>query len=256
MNRPSGFLAIIVTASIAPATASSQGASITFALVNPGADFVAPRSTVTIEVRATYDTPLVAAKFVVSAAGEPAASPTARSADPVTPAGLTFLSTTRQAPFESGLPYDLKVAPATEVLLDLDFAEEPGGPFDGIAPGSDVLIETLDVEVSGTGILTLSVGEVSAAHTDGAPGGQLFDTAGVDSQAAEVTIELAMPGDLDLNGTVNLQDFATFALCYGGRDVEDPPPGCSTTDFLRSDLDGSGRVNLLDFATFALYYGQ
>ena len=255
MNRPSGYFVGPLMAWVAPAATATRAASITFVLVNPGPDFVAPHSTVTIEVRATYDTPLVAATFAVSASGEPAAVLTARSADPVTPAGLTYISTTSQTPFEPGLPHDLKASAAIEVLLDLDFDQDPGGPFDGMAPGSDVLIETLDVEVSGTGILTLAIGQVSAAHTESAPGGQLFDSAMVDPQAAEVTIELAKPGDIDLNGHVTLRDFATFALCYGSCEPDDPPPGCSTTEFSYSDLNGDGCVSLGDFAIFALYYG-
>ena len=212
-------------------------------------------STVTIELRATYDTPLVAAKLVLSASGEPDAVLSARSADPVTPAGLTFISTTSQEPFVSGLPHDLKAAPTTEVLLDLDFDAQPGGPTDGMAPGADLLLETLEVVVSGTGLLTLSLGEVSAAHTDSAPGGQLFDNATVDPQAAAVTIRLPTPGDIDLDGSVDLADFATFALCFGGCDATNPPPGCSPAEFLGSDLDGDGCVDLADFATFAFHYG-
>ena len=256
MKRPIRFLTAIVVVSIALGATVSRAASITFSLTNPGPDFVASGSAVTIELRATYDTPLVAAQLVLSATGEPAAILSARSADPVTPAGLTFISTTSQAPFVSGLPHDLKAAPTTEVLLDLDFDAAPGGPTDGIAPGADLLIETLEVVVSGTGLLTLSIGEVSAAHTDGTPGGQLFDSATVDPQAAAVTIRLPTPGDIDLNGCVDLRDFATFALCFGACDATNPPPGCSTAEFLSSDLDDDGCVDLVDFATFALHYGS
>jgi hypothetical protein len=57
--------------------------------------------------------------------------------------------------------------------------------------------------------------------------------------------------DLDGDGHVDLSDFATFAICFGGAGVITPPPGCSQRDFSWSDLDGDGDVDLADFATFA-----
>jgi hypothetical protein len=61
-------------------------------------------------------------------------------------------------------------------------------------------------------------------------------------------------GDLDRNGgPVDLNDFATFATCYG---LAAPLlPGCDAAAFECSDLDGNGLVNLGDFATFATWYG-
>lgn len=49
--------------------------------------------------------------------------------------------------------------------------------------------------------------------------------------------------DIDLNGIVNLVDFALFASDYG-----------STAQ--RSDFDWNGIVNLVDFALFAAHYGH
>jgi outer membrane protein assembly factor BamB len=64
------------------------------------------------------------------------------------------------------------------------------------------------------------------------------------------------PGDIDLNGSVDLADFATFAVCYGGCSTAGPPAGCTPAELERSDLDGDGCVDLQDFATFAANFGQ
>jgi len=60
-------------------------------------------------------------------------------------------------------------------------------------------------------------------------------------------------GDIDINGQVDLVDFATFAICYtnGGTYA---PPGCSDQEFALSDLDNDGDTDLVDFATFAVNY--
>jgi len=64
----------------------------------------------------------------------------------------------------------------------------------------------------------------------------------------------SLPGDLDYDGDVDLVDFATFAMCYGGATVTTPPPGCATEQFDDSDLDDDTDVDLTDFATFAMNF--
>jgi len=61
-------------------------------------------------------------------------------------------------------------------------------------------------------------------------------------------------GDYDGDGDVDLNDFATFALCYRGPSVTTPPHGCSEQEFSCSDFDGDGDADLADFATFALRF--
>jgi hypothetical protein len=61
-------------------------------------------------------------------------------------------------------------------------------------------------------------------------------------------------GDIDgSGGVVDLNDFATFAICFG---TSAPAGDCNEQAFVCSDLDASGLVDLNDFATFALLYGQ
>jgi len=194
--------------------------SITFSLTNPGAGTIPTGSVLTLDVRATFDAPLVVAEFMVAASGDATATLTGRSANPAAPVGLSYISQTSQSPFENGLPHDLTATPIKEVLLDLDFDGQPGGSTDGLPTGSDVLIETLDITVSGTGTLTVSITNPLAAHTQGAPNGQLFDTITIDPLAQSVVIQVepvgpCVCGDIDGSGAlVDLTGFATFAVLF------------------------------------------
>lgn len=62
-------------------------------------------------------------------------------------------------------------------------------------------------------------------------------------------------GDIDLNGAVDLADFATFAVCYGLTLPVPPGGNCSPREAVASDLDGNGQIDLSDFATFAVNFG-
>jgi hypothetical protein len=61
-----------------------------------------------------------------------------------------------------------------------------------------------------------------------------------------------VPGDLDHDGDVDLNDFGTFANCFGL--FAPSPPACSAGDLFGSDLNGDGNVDLDDFALFALNF--
>ena len=62
-----------------------------------------------------------------------------------------------------------------------------------------------------------------------------------------------MPGDIDGDGDVDLDDFALFIGCMAGP--ENPNPGCDPQHFERSDLDGDGDVDLADCAEFQAVFG-
>ncbi len=65
------------------------------------------------------------------------------------------------------------------------------------------------------------------------------------------TIIIAALSDLNLDGNVDLNDFAEFATCFNG--AENPPAaGCTVP----ADLDGDGDVDLNDFAMFAGAYSN
>ena len=60
-------------------------------------------------------------------------------------------------------------------------------------------------------------------------------------------------GDIDGDGQpVDLDDFATFALCFGSAQ---PGPMCDVTARGCCDLNGDQTIDLDDFATFAVLYG-
>ena len=77
-----------------------------------------------------------------------------------------------------------------------------------------------------------------------------------DSDGDEIgdACEVCLCGDIDQSGgQVDLNDFASFALCFG---LSGPnPPGCDAQAFECSDMDANGGIDLNDFATFALTFG-
>ena len=64
-------------------------------------------------------------------------------------------------------------------------------------------------------------------------------------------LQVVIAGDLDDDGDVQLDDYATFQGCLNGPEVTEPPPGCEAEDFANADFDRDGDVDLGDFATFA-----
>ncbi|NQU75693.1 MAG: PEP-CTERM sorting domain-containing protein, partial [Planctomycetes bacterium] len=54
-----------------------------------------------------------------------------------------------------------------------------------------------------------------------------------------------IPGDLDLDGDVDIFDFAIFQINYGTQEGMGPRDG---------DLDGDNGVDIFDFAIFQTYY--
>lgn len=223
------------------------GSSITFSLSNPGSGAVAPGTDVVLELRATFDTRLSAAAFSLSASGSAGASLIARSLNPTGPNGLTYVSRTSQDPFQSNLPHDLVASPLIEVGYDNDFGGTPGGASDGLAPGSNVLIETITVRPAQPGTVTISLSNVSAAHTTGSPDGSQFDTATVGSGSVVLTV--FGPGDSDQDGDVDLADAANFTGCMTGPNAGPVGQSCTTFDF-NTDTD----VDLDDFSDFQVVF--
>ncbi|MCK4660838.1 MAG: hypothetical protein KAV82_15065 [Phycisphaerae bacterium] len=221
--------------------------SISFSLVNPGSDTVRSGTEVTLEVRATFDTRLSAVAFDLSASGEVSLTMVGRSLDPTGASGLTYVSMTSQDPFESNLPHDLIVSPITEVAYDNDFDAAPGGASDGLAPGSNVLLEGITVQPTGGGTVTVSLSNVVAAHTTGPPDGALFDIASIG--AGSVVLTVALPGDFNGDGDVDLTDFAQFGACMTGPDNDPVAPGCDMFDF-----DWDDDVDTDDFGGFQVAF--
>ncbi len=162
-----------------------QGA-ISYAITNTGPDAVESESTVTLRVDGTFDIPLVAGEFTLTATGTALATISNRSASPLASSGLSYISAKSQAPvFDSDLPYPFSVqGPFHEVLLDLDAV------LDGVPAGTDVLLETIDIVPTGVGALSIALSQPGAATTAGVPDGVMFTSATVDPARASVTLEV------------------------------------------------------------------
>jgi hypothetical protein len=245
-NRAAGVMSVIGFAFVVATAVTSDGAAITYSLVNPGSDTVSPAVPFDLEIRATFDAPLVATDYRLRASGDATATMIARSQNPTGPVGLTYVSATSQDPFESGLPYNLSASTLKEVAYDADFGGEPGGPSDGVPASApnDVVLDTITIVATGTGSLTITLSSAKAATTTAdAPDGVMFDSVSIDNASIVLTVAYG-PGDMDGDGDVDLDDFAAWESCLGGPEVT-PGPDCEA-----ADLDSDNDVDLDDFAQF------
>jgi hypothetical protein len=245
---PNGGLGVIVLAVVTHLSSLCPAASISLSLVNPGADIISSGAQMSVEVRATYDVPLVAVQFMLTASGDAEAIVVGRSADPVAPAGLlTYISATSQEPFNDDLSYDLKAASQMEVLLDLEYGDQSGGPMDGMPVGQNLLIETLSIRLTGAGPITLSLAAPSAALTQGTPDGQYFNDAHIELGAGTVVVNVRpAPADVDGDGDVDQSDFGYLQRCYTGSDPGSPVGGIC----VGFDYDADGDVDNEDWLVF------
>jgi hypothetical protein len=221
---------IVITLAIALLGArSAPAASVTYSLTNPGPSSIEAGSPAVLEIKATFDAPLVCADVTLTASGTAIGTMTDRSAKPAAPSGLSYLSRTTQSPvFEDNLPYPLSgQGPFREILLDVIPASS------GVAPGTDVLLETIEITPSGVGPLTISLSEPSGATTAGAPDGAMFATATVDPARASVTLDVFPQLDCSTNPPPDPNHPDTDG--DGVPDVCDVCPG--QDDLLDSDLD-------------------
>ena len=95
------------------------------------------------------------------------------------------------------------------------------------------------------------------ANANDAPPGyyMLFvvDDNGIPSEAQIVRVTGIPPltGDFDMDGDVDLSDFAVFALCFGGPLN---PPATTCPAGVDADFDDDGDVDLFDFTQFQLSF--
>ncbi len=217
--------------------------------------------TITLEIRADFDAPLTALQFKVATSGTGAVSVTARSANPQQLGGLTYLSRLSQAPFQSGLPHNLKTTPLREVFYDANFDGAPEGATDGLPIGSSVLIETLTLRADQPGEVRVTLANIEAVTTSGHPDGTLFETATLDPQQAEITILIGNVPTRDANadGTVDLEDHAQFADCMT---APCPMSGCANPQYSTQnacgifDSDQDGDVDLEDAGEMQATFNQ
>ena len=231
----------------------ARAATITYSLVNPASDTVPLGGSVTLEIRATFDTRASGFQFTLSAVGSAGAMLTARSLNPTGANGLTYLSSTSQVPFQNNLPANLVTTPVKEVAYDADYGGAAGGPLDGLAPGMNVLIETVTITPTQTGMVTIGISNPRAVHTTTNPDGVMFETAQISGAASSVTLTVVppLPGDTNLDGRVDLVDYAALSGCINGPAEADAfvplsEPCLQAAGPLAYDAD----VDLIDLATF------
>jgi hypothetical protein len=221
--------------------ALSAGTSLTTWLERPDDQLVRAGQPFDVEVHATFDAPLAAVTVQLSAAGEAHATMVARSADPVQPSGLAFISETSQVPFENGLPHDFgSGSPAHDVLLVIS---EP--PFDALNPGDGVFLDSITIMPSGTGPLTISLIGVLAATTRDEADGTPFDDTTVDPKRGTISVFVRAGCDHDSDGDVDLGDASVLQRCFTGTDGHADEP-CADT----FDDDADGDLDLTDLAVF------
>jgi len=245
--RPTYRLGLVLVLILGAMTIMARAASISVSLVNPGSGTVTTGTPVGLEVRATFDTRLSAVAFQLDATGPAEASITDRSLNPTGSNGLTYVSLSSQMPFASGLPHDIKASPILEVAYDNDFGAAPGSALDGLAPGAGVLVEQITIVPTGLGTVDVTLSNLSAAHTTAAPDGSLFEVADVAIPTVQLTVTSL--GDADMDGDVDLIDFAMFPACMTGPDNGPVSIGCEVFDFNADD-----DVDHDDFAGFQLAF--
>jgi len=100
-------------------------------------------------------------------------------------------------------------------------------------------ISTGDVNIC---VMTYSVSSLAVSEYVGSL--TVIDPAAVNSpQTVRVTLRVTIPGDFNLDGDVDLEDFGTFQICYSGPGVPQLDAACS-----EARLDDDTDVDLDDFA--------
>lgn len=219
-----------------------------FQLINPGSSAPPACSTITLEVRATFDTCMSGASFQIGVSADSGVIVTGRAVA----SALTFLGTNPAEPFAFELPRPLGTAePLDEVLIGLRQAWRPGVSGDGIDPGADVLLETLTLEIAGEGLLTISIASPAAVETQSDPAGRLFDSVTIAPAGGAVTLSVQarlVRADFDGDCDVDTHDLSLFKACSRGAMI---PPGSGCASF---DLDSDNDVDADDFGIFQRCY--
>ncbi len=154
-------------------------------------------------------------------------------------------------------------APAIAPIADVEI--ECGQPYVGPVPGltgpacmEPILAWSLDAGPVGMTI-SPATGQVSWANpvrsaTPYTVTIRATNSSGSGSRSWTITVP-SSGGDLDGDGSVNLTDFSTLAVCFTGGGTT-PPAGCAPEAFAASDFDCDGDVDLADFSSFATTFGQ
>jgi hypothetical protein len=211
--------------------AAASGDSAHFELVTPGfakAVNVAPAQSFQLQVRAN-----IADQKLAGVAYDVAATSSIELTNRSFALPLVYVAT---AAGEDDLPVTL--GSFKEVAVD----DDPTNG-DGMSPGTDVLIETLTFQAPASGSVVIGIATPDAVYTNSIfPDGQTFSSVSVGS-GVTVTVTGSLPGDLDDDGDVDLNDYTLFAAAMDGPKVPTSDPD--------ADLDSDNDCDLADLAVFA-----
>jgi hypothetical protein len=214
-------------------------AGIIISLVNTGSTYVQPGQPFELQIRALLNSKLTVLDYQLSGTGEASAQLTRRTVK-----DLSFISSDPQQPLDDNLPYDLTMGPFNELLMDMTYSE-PGFTDDGMAPGTGIVIETIEITPTSKGDLTISISDVEAATTDLTnPDGMLFDQVTIGNASITVTVGDPVQGDVQPDGRVDIKDVMIMASQW-----------LSEGEMLSADImplpSGDGIVNMQDFMLIA-----
>ncbi len=220
------ILVCLILASIGQAAGAG---TLTLGIQSSSPQFVEVDDLVTVEIRATFDEPLTALAFEISLSGSAAATIESRTLGPLEANGMTILSPVSQTPFIDSLPHSSDGGTLREILFDDDYNGAPGGPTDGVDPGANVLIETLDIRLTSAGTVSITLSAPQGAITRGSPQGVLFEQAQVDPGAEAVLFVACGNEDCNNNTTGDICDIASGASedCNANDVPDECEPDCN-----------------------------
>jgi hypothetical protein len=230
-----GWLIGLVFGLVGLAAHSARSATAEFALGGPVGANVAWGTDIDVTVSVSHDVVLAACAYELTVGG----TATAVVENRTVAAALARIGTDPDAPLDDNLPLILTPgATLSDVLVSLDTADPPGNPLDGLPPGSDVVVATYRLRLTGGGSLTLTLSAPRAAETQSDPEGSLFSVVTVDPVAFDVQLNVVGGPDLDANGAVDLRDFAVMQACFARA----PTGACAA-----ADVDADGDIDATDF---------
>jgi hypothetical protein len=139
-----------------------------------------------VTVSVSHDVVLAACAYALTVDG----TATAVVENRTVAAALARIGTDPDAPLDDNLPLILTPgATLSDVLVSLDTADPPGNSLDGLPPGSDVVVATYRLRLTGGGSLTLTLSAPRAAETQSDPEGSLFSVVTVDPVAFRRPVE-------------------------------------------------------------------
>lgn len=228
-----------------PSALRTSAPAMVLSFVGPDSTNVHVGRPFCVEVRASFNALLAGIAFRVVATGAPGAVLVQRMPLPTGREGLLFLPATDDGLSGGDLPVGLEGEGNMEVLLGVG-----AWPFDGLQPGSDVLLERLEVVASEVGPLTLTLSDLQAITTRWAPDGAPFTEVMVNPWRSAVTVNV-QPGQALRELVANAKSVGSKPARRAGKvRLAGPPPA------IDPNADGQDGVDWGDLIFVRARLGQ